>query len=66
MARAAKAAARLCGQRVLVLGCGWHRIWAAEHGAADVIGTDISRKMLEAAREKTAKSPDSHKTARAL
>ena len=43
------------GRRVLDLGCGygWHCIWAAEHGAAEVVGTDISHKMLEVAREKT-------------
>lgn len=43
------------GKRVLDLGCGygWHCIWAAEHGAAEVVGTDISHKMLEVAREKT-------------
>lgn len=40
---------------MLDLGCGygWHCIWAAEHGAAEVVGTDISHKMLEVAREKT-------------
>ena len=43
------------GDKVLDLGCGygWHCIWAAEHGAAEVVGTDISHKMLEVAREKT-------------
>ena len=43
------------GRRVLDLGCGygWHCIWAAEHGAAEVVGTDISHRMLEVAREKT-------------
>ena len=40
------------GKRVLDLGCGygWHCQYAAEHGAAYVLGTDISQKMLEAAR----------------
>lgn len=40
------------GRRVLDLGCGygWHCQYAAEHGAACVLGTDISQKMLEAAR----------------
>ncbi len=43
------------GKRVLDLGCGygWHCIYAAEHGAASVLGTDISEKMLEVARQKT-------------
>ena len=41
------------GKRVLGLGCGygWHCRYAAEHGAARVLGTDISRRMLERARE---------------
>ena len=43
------------GRRVLDLGCGygWHCRYAAEHGAARVLGTDISEKMLSIAREKT-------------
>lgn len=42
------------GKRVLDIGCGfgWHCIYAAEHGAASVLGTDISEKMLETAWEK--------------
>lgn len=42
------------GKRVLDLGCGygWHCLYAAEHGAASVIGVDISEKMLEVARQK--------------
>lgn len=42
-------------KRVLDIGCGfgWHCIYAAEHGATHVVGTDISEKMLAAAREKT-------------
>lgn len=41
------------GKRVLDLGCGygWHCKYAADHGAACVLGTDISRRMLEKARE---------------
>lgn len=41
-------------KRVLDLGCGygWHCLYAAEHGAASVIGVDISEKMLEVARKK--------------
>ena len=43
------------GKRMLDLGCGygWHCIYAMEHGAASAVGIDISRKMLEVAREKT-------------
>ena len=43
------------GKRVLDVGCGfgWHCTHAAEQGAASVVGTDISQKMLEVAREKT-------------
>ena len=42
------------GRRVLDLGCGcgWHCQYAAGHGAASVLGTDISQKMLETARER--------------
>lgn len=42
------------GKRVLDLGCGygWHAAYAAEHGAKAVVGIDISRKMLDTAREK--------------
>lgn len=43
------------GKVVLDLGCGygWHCIYAAEHGAKQVIGIDISDRMLAVAREKT-------------
>lgn len=46
------------GKRVLDIGCGfgWHCIYAADHGASYVLGTDISEKMLAVAKEKT-KSP---------
>lgn len=42
------------GKRVLDLGCGygWHCFYAAEHGAASVVGVDLSEKMLAVAREK--------------
>ena len=42
------------GKRVLDLGCGygWHCLWAAQHGAARVVGLDLSEKMLEVARQK--------------
>lgn len=41
------------GKTVLDLGCGygWHCKYAAEHGAARVLGTDISEKMLHRARQ---------------
>ena len=41
-------------KRVLDLGCGygWHCFYAAEQGAAQVLGSDISSKMLEVARQK--------------
>lgn len=44
------------GKRVLDIGCGfgWHCAYAKEHGAAYVLGTDISEKMLAVAKEKTA------------
>ena len=42
------------GKRVLDLGCGygWHCGYAARHGAAYVLGTDLSERMLETARIK--------------
>ncbi|MBU5418982.1 class I SAM-dependent methyltransferase [Acetanaerobacterium sp. MSJ-12] len=46
----------LAGKRVLDLGCGfgWHCKYAAEQGAASVLGTDLSEKMLAGARERNA------------
>ena len=43
------------GKRVLDLGCGygWHCLYAAEHGAASVVGVDLSKKMLHVAQSKT-------------
>ncbi len=43
------------GKEVLDLGCGygWHCIYAAEHGARQVTGIDLSDKMLAVARQKT-------------
>ena len=43
-------------KRVLDIGCGygWHCNYAAEQGAAYVLGTDISEKMLAVAKEKNA------------
>lgn len=45
------------GKRILDLGCGfgWHCQYAMEHGAKEVIGVDISKKMLDIAKEKTEK-----------
>lgn len=41
-------------KRVLDLGCGygWHCRYAIEHGAKEVIGIDISEKMIAIAKEK--------------
>lgn len=41
-------------KKVLDLGCGygWHCKYAAENGADFVLGTDISHRMLESARQK--------------
>lgn len=46
----------LTGKAVLDLGCGfgWFCRWAREQGAADVLGMDLSEKMLERARTMTA------------
>lgn len=43
------------GKRVLDLGCGygWHCIYAARNKAKEVLGVDISKKMLQKAREMT-------------
>lgn len=43
------------GKHVLDIGCGfgWHCIYAAEQGAATVLGIDLSEKMLTMAKEKT-------------
>lgn len=45
------------GKRLLDLGCGygWHCAYAMEHGAFSAAGVDISKRMLEVAREKTKK-----------
>jgi SAM-dependent methyltransferase len=47
------------GLRVLDLGCGlgYHCRWAAESGAASVVGIDLSERMLEKARETCAGLP---------
>ena len=43
----------MSGMRVLDLGCGygWHCKYAAEQGAASVLGIDLSEKMIARARE---------------
>ncbi len=43
------------GRRVVDLGCGfgWFSRWADEHGAASVLGVDVSRNMLARARSDT-------------
>ena len=43
------------GKRVLDLGCGfgWHCRYAVDHGAASVVGVDLSEKMLAEARAGT-------------
>jgi SAM-dependent methyltransferase len=48
----------LTGLRVADLGCGfgWFCRWASEHGAARVLGLDVSRKMLARAAADTADS----------
>ena len=45
----------LDGRRVLDLGCGfgWFCRWAREHGAASVLGVDVSERMLARARAET-------------
>ncbi|MDM1020295.1 class I SAM-dependent methyltransferase [Acinetobacter sp. VNK23] len=45
----------LVSKKVLDLGCGygWHCQFAAEQGAASVIGIDLSEKMLQQAKELT-------------
>lgn len=44
----------LAGKRVLDLGCGfgWHCAYAADHGAARVVGCDLSAKMLAEAQQR--------------
>lgn len=48
-------APELAGKRVLDLGCGygWHCRYALEQGAREVVGVDISQRMLEQARCRT-------------
>src|SRR5437588_10554987 len=46
----------LRGLRVLDLGCGfgWFCRWARQQGAAQIVGMDVSEKMLARARAETA------------
>ena len=46
----------VAGKRVLDLGCGygWHCKYAAEQGARQVLGLDLSQKMLERASRENA------------
>lgn len=48
----------LQGRRVLDLGCGygWHCQYAVEQGAQRVVGLDLSERMLQVAKQKTAGS----------
>src|ERR1700730_13284399 len=45
----------LRGKRVVDLGCGfgWFCRWARENGAANVLGIDVSEKMLDRAKDET-------------
>ncbi len=51
------------GKAVLDLGCGygWHCKYAAEQGAAEVLGVDLSRRMIE---EVECRNPDGKITCR--
>ncbi len=48
----------VAGRRVVDLGCGfgWFSRWADEHGAATVLGIDVSASMLQRARSQTTAS----------
>lgn len=47
----------LQGKKILDLGCGygWHCIFAAEQGATQVLGIDLSKKMIEEAEKRNTK-----------
>jgi SAM-dependent methyltransferase len=53
------------GRRVMDLGCGfgWFCRWAAEEGAAEVLGIDLSQKMLARARAETPEGVISYREA---
>ena len=48
----------LQGKKVLDLGCGygWHCKFAAEQGALQVLGLDLSQKMIEVAKRRNPKA----------
>lgn len=51
------------GKTVLDLGCGygWHSKYAAEQGAASVLGLDLSERMIEEARRRNASAAISYR-----
>jgi SAM-dependent methyltransferase len=55
----------LGGLRILDLGCGygWFCRWVREHGAAQVLGVDVSERMLARARATTADAAITYKRA---
>ena len=48
----------LQGKALLDLGCGygWHCIFAAKQGAVQILGLDLSRRMIEEAKKRTVDS----------
>lgn len=52
------------GGRVLDLGCGygWHCKYAADHGAENVLGIDVSVRMIEEAKKRNADSRITYRT----
>lgn len=48
----------LQGKALLDLGCGygWHCIFAAKQGAVQILGLDLSRRMIEEAKKRTVES----------
>lgn len=55
----------LRGRKVVDLGCGygWFCRWAAENGAADVLGIDVSRRMLDRAEAMTSHAAITYRNA---
>ncbi len=53
------------GRRVVDMGCGfgWFSRWAREHGAASVLGLDLSGKMIARAKAETADAAITYKIA---
>ncbi|WP_332688778.1 class I SAM-dependent methyltransferase, partial [Bosea sp. (in: a-proteobacteria)] len=51
------------GRRVVDMGCGfgWFSRWAREHGAASVLGLDLSGKMIARAKAETADAAITYK-----